>query len=493
MKTKYFLSIVWILFLTSCREQPLKNKQETNSSYDFYILQMNDVYEISGINNAEYGHLARVYYLYDSLKKQSSNLLVVHAGDFLSPTLFNRTPIKGKQMTSVLNFFGKDLVATFGNHEFDLKPKDFYENLALTKFHIISANVRFKDTTEQLVPETYIWSLGEDFKVGFLALTLPFNKKNYVKYLPYEEAVASVKKAHPEVNLWLGLTHLSLSEDSLLASKHPEIPVIFGGHEHYFIAEKVGNTTITKADANAKSVILHSFKIKGGKVSSYDFRKIIINKSIPFHPVVRDTVEQWMQKLESYYTRLDFDLHQKVAYTDSVLEGRETLIRSKQTNLGKLIARASCEAFSSCDAALINSGSIRIDDQLQGTITAYDILRTLPFGGGLVALQVKGSLLKKILTASLKNRKSGGYLQYYFPSMPDLSEEELLQKIQEEKVYTIVISEFMASGKEKNLGFLKDDKEILKRILPETKIQKDIRKAVIHYLRMLNKPLEKAR
>ncbi len=490
IKIKLFLIGTGLLLLSvACRN----SKQEKASAYDLYILQMNDVYEIAGVENGKYGHLARVYSLYDSLKKQYPNLLVVHAGDFLSPSLFNRTPINGRQMVSVLNFFGEDLVATFGNHEFDLKRKDFFQNLSKMKFPIISANVRFNDTTEQIVPKTYIWKPGKDLKIGFIALTLPFNKKDYVFYLPYEEAIASVKKEHPDVDIWLGLTHLNLPEDSLLAKKHPELPAIFGGHEHYFIARKVGNTSITKADANAKTVLLHHFRIKNQKVSAYDFKKITIDSTLPLHPTVKDTVNFWMKKLEKYYTRLDFDFHKVVAFTDSALQGQETLIRSRQTNLGKLIARAACEVFPPCDIALINSGSIRIDDQLQGDITVYDILRTLPFGGGLVQLQVKGSLLRKIIEASLKNRHSGGYLQYFFPSKPGLSEQKLLQEIKDTKTYTIVISEFMASGKEKNLGFLKDSPEILKRISPQTPAQKDIRKALIYLLQTINKPIEKAK
>ena len=51
-----------------------------------------------------------------------------------------------------------------------------------------------------------------------------------------------------------------------------------------------------------------------------------------------------------------------VYHTIEPLDGTEASVRFKQTNLGNLIAQAMLAASPQSDAAVFNSGSIRIDD-----------------------------------------------------------------------------------------------------------------------------------
>ena len=72
------------------------------------------------------------------------------------------------------------------------------------------------------------------------------------------------------------------------------------------------------------------------------------------------------------------------------LDGRDTPIRSVQTNLGKIITQSMSFAFDDrVDCALVNGGSIRIDDALEGAITAVDIFRVLPYGGPILKVNIK--------------------------------------------------------------------------------------------------------
>jgi 2',3'-cyclic-nucleotide 2'-phosphodiesterase (5'-nucleotidase family) len=70
------------------------------------------------------------------------------------------------------------------------------------------------------------------------------------------------------------------------------------------------------------------------------------------------------------------------------LDGRELLIRSQPTNLGKMISNAMAFAAPEADLAIMNSGSIRVDDILHAPITEYDNIRTLPFGGGILEVEL---------------------------------------------------------------------------------------------------------
>lgn len=49
------------------------------------------------------------------------------------------------------------------------------------------------------------------------------------------------------------------------------------------------------------------------------------------------------------------------------------------------------------DCAFFNGGSVRIDDQLKGNITAVDVFRAMPYGGAIFTIKIKGVFLKKIL------------------------------------------------------------------------------------------------
>ena len=103
----------------------------------------------------------------------------------------------------------------------------------------------------------------------------------------------------------------------------------------------------------------------------------------------------------------------EIIYTSKVpLDARDAPIRSKQTNLGNMIARSMAYSYDNkVDCSIVNGGSIRIDDQLIGDINSIDIFRVLPFGGPVLKVEMKGSLLKKVLRYGENAAGSGAYLQ----------------------------------------------------------------------------------
>ena len=96
------LSLLLIfLLLISCKKD--------DGKIEFTIVQVNDVYEIAALEGGKSGGLARVANLYQQLKKENPNTLLVHAGDFLNPSLLatlkdkNGDRFRGKQMVDVMN------------------------------------------------------------------------------------------------------------------------------------------------------------------------------------------------------------------------------------------------------------------------------------------------------------------------------------------------------------------------------------------------------
>ncbi len=61
------------------------------------------------------------------------------------------------------------------------------------------------------------------------------------------------------------------------------------------------------------------------------------------------------------------------------------------------------------DLAIVNSGSIGIDDVLPpGKVTQYDMVRIMPFEGKVFLVEMGGSLLEQVLNQGLANKGTGG-------------------------------------------------------------------------------------
>jgi 2',3'-cyclic-nucleotide 2'-phosphodiesterase (5'-nucleotidase family) len=146
-------------------------------------------------------------------------------------------------------------------------------------------------------------------------------------------------------------------------------------------------------------------------------------------------------------------------------------------------------ADTTAEVALLNSGSIRVDDRLVGTVLQRDVLRTLPFGGEIVHGRFRGSLLKRILDVGLHdNLDSGGYLQLS-PNLEERGGGYFVDgaPLDTSRTYEVVLPQFLSAGLEKDLGFLKDAGPYTSLALRGVGGQprNDLRDVVILYLKSL--------
>ena len=140
------------------------------------------------------------------------------------------------------------------------------------------------------------------------------------------------------------------------------------------------------------------------------------------------------------------------------------------------------------DVVIFNSGSIRLDDILTPPVTQYDIIRTLPFGGGIREVDMKGNMLLQVLQTGLKNTNSGGFLQsqpvVYRKATNSFSVNN--QPIDTGKIYRVALTDYLLTGKESHLGFLNEKNPDIVKVYPAETIatnpQSDIRLAIINYL-----------
>ncbi|CAF2628376.1 unnamed protein product [Rotaria sp. Silwood2] len=99
---------------------------------------------------------------------------------------------------------------------------------------------------------------------------------------------------------------------------------------------------------------------------------------------------------------------------DVELDGRSISVRSSTTLSTAEICESMLKltAYNQTTIAIINGGTVRIDDILRETITQYDIIRTLPFGNRVIALSVPGHLLAQVLTKGTSLKGNGIFIAY---------------------------------------------------------------------------------
>jgi 2',3'-cyclic-nucleotide 2'-phosphodiesterase (5'-nucleotidase family) len=372
----------------------------------FRILQINDVYKIEGLQGGQLGGMARVRTLREQLEAGGTAVFVVHGGDALYPSVMSKY-LEARPMIDVMNLLDGDaqlfdpaLIVTFGNHEFDNKDVNVLtRRLQESKFPWVSTNTlrcapecdkRFYGVEETIVREV------DGVQVGFFGVTLPI-KRAYVQTTSVEAAaraaVANLRRGGADVIV--AVTHQNLDDDMQLVRDVPGIDVVIGGHDHVYLQERVGDTWITKADADAKSVIVYDVVVDRGKTTATP-RRVMLDESIEKDAAIDARVGEWLSTLTK-----ELGGNETLGTTTHLLEGVEPAIRGRETALGNLITDA-VRARMGTDVALINGGTIRINDDVPpGPITRYDMEGIFYYTNKLVAFRLTGQQLLDMLNNSV--------------------------------------------------------------------------------------------
>jgi len=508
MKKIISLQIFISLLLFASCNTPKQTTTGENGKIDITIVQINDVYEIAPLDGGKMGGMARIATVKKEYQTKNPNTILVMAGDFLSPSVYNSLKfegnrIRGKQMVDAMNVAGID-ISVFGNHEFDIPEADVQSRINESTFQWVSSNTFQKKGNDVVpfvkngvpFPLTYIRTFtdadGTTARIGFIGLTLPFNKAPFVSYTDvFTAAQKYYDQLKDSCDAVIAITHQAMEDDIKLARQIPGLALIIGGHEHERHYAKIGNVYITKADANAKSAYIIKLNLnKKNKELKLKAAILDVNEKIALDPLTDVVVKKWTDIANKSYASLGFDATKVCTQSGEPLDGREAYIRTQQTNFTKLIVLAMEKASPTADVCIINSGSIRVDDILQMPVTQYDIIRSLPFGGSIMEVDMKGSLLIKILNAGKKNVGSGGFLQYS-AALSSNNDIWSLKNVPVDggKIYKIALTDFLMTGGEANLDFLtKDNREIVKVYPVFTDLndaRSDVRRAIIRLMESL--------
>lgn len=509
-----YRKLIFTLFFTIVFIGCSTTKHRISQSVDevhWTILQFNDFYEIGGLDGGTIGGAARMATLRKKLKAENPNLLTVVAGDFLSPSLLGTLKkdgegVKGRQIIEAFNAIGVDLV-TFGNHEFDYDQKTLQKRINESKFDWVSTNVlenkegalapfaKEKDGQRIPIPLHHIVrftnSTGAAVRLGFVAPCIDANKAKFVFYDSlYPSVKRELAKLKNEADVFLSLSHLNKSTDLQMARDFNELSLIMGGHEHDHMKYEVGHTVLTKADANARTAYVHrmTYNVKTHQLLLKS-ELVPLDKTIAEDGQLLQLIKSWKEFENQYLKNAGFDPDQKIPGSEVNYDARELTIRNKPAAFPEMICKSMLAQCPQCDAAIMNSGSIRLDDELHGYISQYDILRALPYAGSIISLDMKGDLLEKTLNVGIGNKGMGGFLQWANIRHADNGSWMIGSSLlKPDKIYHIILNEYLLTGLERNLDFLNKNNPGISNIITAENpaagpLRKDIRLAIIDYLK----------
>jgi len=498
----------------------------------FNIIQLSDVYEIGPVDHGQAGGLAGIAALKQALGNE--NTYVVCCGDLLSPSPMARASyqgerVAGRQMVDVMNVLGLDF-ATFGNHEFDLEHHELLARLQESRSKWVSSNCLEVDSAQpggafERSPKSHRFLVEDKYTkegivVALIGLTTDSNQmheatnsnRTHDGYVQYLEPIPSANAAIDELekngkgyNVLIALTHQSLEKDQELAEGVDRIHLILGGHDGrcYVAGDKYKGAPIIKSDYNARAVWVHkcTFNVDSGKLSvESTFQPIGANQDDEGrgrNQTLR-AIDKWYDRLSG---SLDDSLKLGLRSGDTLgfvpggkdLDGREERVRSRPTNLTKLIAQSMLETLKKKLSmntevnrkvgglprlAIFNSGAVRLNDVLRpGPITTYDVLSMLPFPeDSFRGVTMSHCLVKEMLNTRTDShyQGKGQFLQFFAldeqgnplvgkdgePFFDAHGQPSPKDSLPEEPEFLVAVNNFLLDGKER--GFAGPEKPDVK-------------------------------
>jgi 5'-nucleotidase/UDP-sugar diphosphatase len=395
-----------------------------------------------------------------------ANVLVLNAGDD-----FQGSPIsaitKGRSQIELMNIINPD-VMVLGNHEFDYGHQNLRENISISAFPIIAANLYDSLRASTFVPPATVKKL-DGLTAGIIGLLPPdlptLSLKSSLEglgMLPIDSVVVyhmqRLRNDH-NVNLIIVLSHMGVQQDTALARRVDGIDVIIGGHTHLALHTPliVNRTIICQAgqwgrylgklqlvvDTRGDSVLSHSGQLIETLLGKVPVDSVALTRALAFEKLVDDELNTVIGTLEKDWVR--------------AWDG--------ESNIGNWQADAMRD-FAGADIAFMNSGGIR-KNMWAGPITKRDMWEINPFGNTFVTFAVTGATLTRMLEwqAAVKGEpmQVSGLRYSYDPLRPEgarlVDVTVAGRPINPERRYTIVTNNYVAGHLDKLLG-MEEDVEI---------------------------------
>lgn len=389
---------------------------------------MNDTYRVGAVEDGNAGGFGRVVSVIRELQAEGKDVRILHGGDFLNPSLESQL-WNGLQMVDAFNFMDRlaPMHVVLGNHEIDSRtPEHLVNAVKASRFDWLGDNYRF-ETGEADVDAALRSSFTiqyADKTIGFFSLTAHVDDGgNDRKYVPIDKQYSRIAEeaiTHLEaigVDAIVGLTHLYMSQDMEIArlrTRHPKFVFVAGGHDHEaeFSPISDNSAAVMKGASNARVIWTIDLNFDGAGLPVITTMRRDLDESVATDPEYQVLENKWRDQLLEKFPFLETRIGTAAVPMDAL----EETVRIEESAWANFIVDQMRGAFGDpeADLAFINSGSLRIDDFIEGDIHFEDIGRTFGFSSYLRHTTVSGAEFREIMQAGY--RGAGG-AQGYFPQL----------------------------------------------------------------------------
>ncbi len=460
---------------------PIVKNDQGDQTFDLIVVHTNDAHARIVPADGGMGY-AKLATMIKTGRAITDNMLVLDAGDVTHGTNLANV-FNGESVIDLLNIIGYDAMAP-GNHDFNYGYEQLLKDAEdSTDMKILSANVLTEDGYNVFQPYQLYDFNG--FEVAVIGLTTPDTKtKSHPKNTEglvfwSDEIVAAAQYAIDMANeiadYVIVLGHIGLDADGSsgitsewICQNIDGIDLFVDGHSHTVLENglRVNDTLIVSTGEYLKNVGVVDIYVKDGKAVSTE--AMLIPAADVLEPeksalaqafgitAIPDDPEVSIY-IDSLQKELDAKLNVVVANIPMNLDGARQNVRTKQTNLSKLICQA-MTAETGADFTITNGGGIRASIA-KGDVTLGDINTVLPFTNTIAVCEITGAEVYEALEHgySMLPETNGAFSQtdlkvvYSKYSDPGkrikrvvLADGTLIPR--DDTVYTVATNDFMAAG-----------------------------------------------
>ncbi len=429
--------VLFILLVFLCLLFPFQTWGHGQTSREMVIVAINDVYRIQGLDNGQRGGISLLRTLRRQLEQQNSNVLLLHAGDFLFPSLLSEWD-NGAHMIEAMNaldgapgVFDSHMFVGFGNHEFEKTTWPdanlLQARIDQSEFQWLNANIQFVQkedsaliASDKLHASRILESGG--IRIGIFGLTTDKKPAKEIAYVnEFIDPVGMAREQTEQLReqgaeVVIALTHLPLEKDKEMLEELGELgpDLIIGGHEHQRHHVEVDGRWILKADADARTATVVCIRMLGAKpFVSFGYR-FLSSRDLAPDPFMQEKVDRILAEHEAWYcskhNEKDGCFQHSVGQTAVPLNGEELDIRRYETNLGNWVADQMRAVIPHTDIAFLNSGALRVNQTIPvGPITRRQLEELFQYDSELVVAELPADQLDAILEHAAKEWVGQGH------------------------------------------------------------------------------------
>ena len=429
------------------------------------IIAVNDTHSQIDPASDGKGGVARRRAIYDQLRAQNPNTVLIHAGDAVQGTLFFSL-YRGEVEYALMDTLGYDAII-LGNHEFDNGMEELaahYRNVDAVK---MSANYDFSATPlDGLFQPYWIKAVG-DKRVAFFGINV--NPHGLIadmnctdlgyRFAPdVADATARYLKEVQGVDYAIMVSHIGYSSyepnepnDTLIIGHSHYIDMVISSHSHTTINPGSGADRIANADG--KLIPIGQNGKSGKLVATYDLdleTGNIVYNHIPVDASWDEAASRYTAMnhwLDKYRHGVDSIMNNPVATSARFLKNSSDAMQNWVSDAAMDILK-NLSGIKNIDCAIMNKGGIRAD-MPKGTVTEGVIGSMFPFDNRFVVLEMPGNEL--IESIKLMCGRGGDAVSKELKATYN-EKGELLKatlkgkKIDPNKIYTVATIDYLANG-----------------------------------------------